>query len=308
MKWISIVFLTALMSGCTTPRLYDGEPVDKSGASLISNAYVKARIRPIGADESVEAVITDEGIWVAKGTYQVRYACLQPQQDPDSIQGYPHEKTVHVEAGYHYQVNCFDPKGQIADEMNLENIGWQDVFYHTSSEALYEVPEHIRGPGEIPTTGGGFRYEFYNDWGGNNDIQFRMDTDYQTGHLTARLDLYSGALAYLAMEAYDNGARSYDDMAKAVAPTSYKADVDNCPSLKDLYSKLRQLFVERLNNPKPARAVIFTDSPPIYRYYMGDGSDALAALYVIEDKDDLYKMTQEAMDYVKSCGTKQLKK
>jgi hypothetical protein len=308
MRWGLFVFLIIILAGCATPRLYDGEPVDKSNASLISNAYVKARIRPVGTDVSVEAAITDDGIWVSKGSYRVRYACLEPEQDPDSIQGYPHEKTIRVEAGYHYQVNCFDAKGQIKDEMNLVNIGWQDVWYHTSAEALYEVPEHVRGPGEIPATGGGFRYEFYNDWGGKNDVQFHIDTAYKDGHLTAELDLYSAPLPDLAMEAYDRGVRSYDGMTKAIAPTTYRADVDNCPSLTDFYSKLRNLFRERLNNPKPASPVIFTDSPPVYRYYMGDGSDALASLYIIEDKDELYRTTQEAMDYVKSCGTKQIKK
>jgi hypothetical protein len=307
MRWYPLAFLL-LLAGCATPRLYDGEPVDKSNASLISEAYVKGRIRPIGTDDSVEAGITGDGIWVSKGTYIVRYACLQVNQNRDDVSGYPHEKTIRIEPGYHYQLNCFDKEGQITDEMKLENIGWQDVFYHSSAEAMYDVTERLRGAGELPMTGGGFRYEFYNDWGGKDDVQFRIEAAYEDGHLRARLDLYNGALPYLAMSAYDRGVRSMDGMDKAIAPTTYEADADNCPSLNDFYSKLRQLFVARANDSKPAKPVLYLDSPDVYRYYMGDGSDAMAALYVVEGHDDLYKTTQEAIEYVKTCGTKQPKK
>lgn len=307
MRWGLLVILVAL-AGCSTPRLYDGEPIDRNNASLISAADVKAVIRPVGTDESVEARITDDGIWVSKGNFIVQYKCLQVAQDADKVLSFPHEKAIRIEAGYHYQVNCYDSKGQVGDEMKLENIGWQDVFYHSSAEAMYDVSERLRGAGELPMTGGGFRYEFYNDWGGKNDVQFRIDAAYNDGHLSAELDLYSGPLPYLAMGAYDKGIRSMDDMDKAIAPTIYEADAHNCPSLDDFYSKLRQLFIARANNSKPAKPDLYLDSPDVHRYYMGDGSDAMAALYVIDDQGDLYKTTQQAMDYVKSCGSTKQKK
>src|SRR5690242_18327163 len=98
MKKFIWIFVLATLTGCATPRLYDGEPVDRSNASLIRNAYVKALIRPVGTDQSVEARISDDGIWVSKGSFIVRYRCLQPDQDPSEIPGYPHEKTIRIEA------------------------------------------------------------------------------------------------------------------------------------------------------------------------------------------------------------------
>lgn len=305
MRWYLFAFLF-LFAGCATPRLYDGEPVDKTNASFISNAYVKAVIRPVGTDESVQAVITDDGIWVSKGSFLVRYACLDVNQDRDSVQGYPHEKTIRIEAGYHYQVNCFNREGQITEEMKLENIGWQDVWYHTAAEAGYEVAAHVRGAGETPREGNGFRYEFYNDWGFKNDVQFDIDQG-ENGRLEAKLDEYGGPVFDLAEAAYDKGVRSWQGMLDAIAPTTYVADSKACPAVTDYLQRLRTLFTARVNNPKSGPYMIYTDSPHVYRYYMGNGSDAMAALYVVEDTDELYTTTQKAIDYVKTCGTKQLK-
>ena len=299
----SLLYLMLALCGCASPRLYNAEPVDKSNASLISAAYVKALIRPAHTDKSVEARITDDGIWVSSGKFVVRYACYEPDQDVTNIHTYPYEKTIRIESGYHYQVNCFHGK----DKLTLENIGWQDVDYHTFGEAIDEVPQEVREENRF-LSGNYFRYLYYNDWGNSPEIHFEIYTDNQTKRLRARLEQYKGNLLYLTLEAYDKGARSRDAMMKAIAPTMYLADVGSCPKIHDYYAQLRKLFRERVNNPISGPEMIYTDSPDIYRYFMGNGNSAMVSLYTLEDHDALYKTTYAAIDYVKKCGNKRPEK
>jgi hypothetical protein len=301
MQKFLLFLLYAILVGCASSRLYDSEPTNKSDAAFIRATYVKALIRPAHSDKSVEARITDDGIWVSSGTFIVRYVCTDPDQDTSNIHTYPYEKTIHIEAGYRYEFACYDKK----KGATLRNIGWENVDYHTYAEALYEVPLMIRQSTELTMTMDGFRYEYYNDWGSSGDIEFKIYSDYQTHRLIAHLDQYRGSVMWLAVEAYESGVRNRDAMLKAIAPVSYEADVNTCPKIQDYYVELRRLFMARLNKPNNGPEKIYTDSPDVYRYYIGYGSDAMIGLYVLDDKDDLYKTTYAAMAYLKNCLAKQ---
>lgn len=299
-RWSICLCFALALCGCAIPRLYDAEPVDKSNASLISAAYVKALIRPIHTDKSVEARITDDGIWVSSGTFVVRYACYQPDQDVTQIHNYPYEKTIRIEAGYHYQVNCFHKKNQLT----LENIGWQDVNYHTYAEALYEVPLDIRFNGELWQSNT-FRYEYYNDWGGEGDIIFTISRDPMNGEFSADLRKYKYSVALQAMSLYDQGVRTRKDMLKDLEKTSYQGTADQCPKLQFYYDHLFDLMkAKALEFAKQGPVRIYTDSPPIYRYYFSNGPNEMMTLDIMDDKDALYKATHIAMAYVQSCGEK----
>lgn len=304
MRWIALGLLLAI-AGCTTPRLYDGEPVDKSNASLIRGQSIKALIRPVGADQSVEARITDDGIWVSKGSFVVRYMCLQADQDPTNLPpGYPHEKTIHIEAGYHYQVNCYDSKDQIGDEMKLENDSWEDVDYHTFAEALYEVPEHVRYDGGLWQENT-FRYEYYNDWGGEGDVIFTISRAPMSGEFSAELSEYKYSVANQAIALYDKGVRTEKEMESRLEKVSYVGSASECPKLQSYYDRMFGLMKAKAASLVEAGPMLlYTDSPPIYHYYFSNGPNEMLTLEIMDVKDDLYNSTQDAMSYLRTCGKK----
>ncbi len=267
---------------------------------MLSALYIKAAIRPHGADRSVEAAIIDDGTWVSAGTFDLRYTCLDPDADPSDLHSYDKQTAIHILAGYHYQVGCTADRKRLT----LENIGWQDVDYHTFAEAIYEVPEQIRWRSDLTAIAKGFAYEHYNDWGNADDVQFSIKLEHNTKLLHARLDEYKGSVMLAAGAAFEKGVRTEEAMMKALAPKVYKVSSMRCPELTNYYSKLRALFVARLVHPVKGPEKIYLDSPDVYHYYMDNGADAMVAIHVLEAHDALYKMTQEVMAYVRSCAIK----
>lgn len=294
--------LLLFLIGCTTTRLYNSEPTDKSNAAFLRAVSIKALIRPSQSDDSVQQRITDDGIWVSGGSFLVKFACLDSNQDASAVHVYPNQQILHIEAGYHYDVECSDDK----TKLNLENSAWEDFDYKTFDEAIYMVPEEIRHLDDEPTDDG-FRYLYYNDYGGSGETDFEIFTSYDTKRLTARLTLYRDSVMDLAGAAYEHGIRTKDAMMKALAPEIFIADVKSCPGLAGHLAEIRKDFDERYTQgPLPAESTeghIYTDSPPVYRYFLGKGHGATAVLTLTDEKDDLYRATYATMDYVKACGS-----
>ena len=244
--------------------------------------------------------MADDDVWVSGGMFTVRYACLVGNQKLSDVHSYPYEKTIDIVPGYRYWVECDDKSSQLV----IRNDSGSNLDYHTSEEAAYAMTEMIRHPNDTPG-GTGFGYEYYNDWAGGGDIYFQIYKNYKTKLLTGHLAEYHGSVMYLAMEAYDKGARTHDAMMKALVPDEVNADVKSCPKIQDYFNDLQKEFTDRLNQPREQeRDYIYTDSPPIYRYYLDVGSQATASLSLIVEKGALYQTTQDAMTYLKSCAAK----
>lgn len=305
MRRISVLLLVVLIAGCSTARLYSTEPADKSNAALIRAVNIKALIRPVQSDVSVRQRLSDDGIWVSGGAFLVEYACLDLNQDPSTVHVYPNIQTLHIEAGYHYDVQCSEDK----TKLELENSAWEDFDYKTFDEALYSVPAEVRHLEDEPTDEGGFRYLFYNDYGGSGETNFEIYTDYNTKRLTASLTQYRNSVMYLAIDAYNRGIRNRDAMMKALAPEKFTADVKDCPKLADQLAEVRRDFdVRYTRGPLPSESTeghLYTDSPEVYRYFLGKGHGATAVLTLTVEQNDLYRATHAVMDYVKTCGTEE---
>ena len=309
MRWY-LSALLLLLAGCagvapvSGGRIYAFEPADKSQFSTLEAGGIKAWIRPVNTDKSVEVLLATDDVWVSGGTYTILYACLTGNQELSDVHDYPHEMTVKIESGYSYWVQCDDKNSglKIWNESDIK------VDFHTSTEAvdgMFEVLRHLNyEPG-----GDGFRYSYYNDWGNANDTEFSIYTNYESKQLTAHLDLYPGSVMYLIMHAYDKGARTREAMLKAIPVDEYDADVVACPKIKTYFDELQKEFMARVNTPhEPEQDLLYTDSPPVYHYDLDIGNRVTANLALLVEQGPLYKTTQEAMDYVKTCGAKQLKK
>lgn len=309
MKRIYFLILALLLAGCAnvepepTSRIYDSEPADKVNTATLEPGGIKGWIRPLHADHSVEVLLANDDVWVSGGMFTVLYACLTGNQTLDSVHSYPHEETINIAPGYRYWVEC----DENSSKLKIWNDSASRLDFHTSSEAAYIVTDMIRHPKDTPG-GTGFGYSYYNDWGGADDIDFQIYKNYETKLLTAHLAQYHGSVMYLAMEAYDKGARTRDAMMKALAPNEFDADVKSCPKLQDYFDELQKEFTVRANKPREQeKDYIYTDSPPIYHYYLDIGNDATVSLSLLDEKGALYQTTQDAMTYLKSCSAKDKK-
>lgn len=300
--WIAVVPLFALLAACAsvgpapTSRIYASEPTDKDNTATLESGGIKGYIRPLNADRSVETFLGDDNVWVSGGMFTVRFACLTGNQRLDDVHSYPHEETINIAPGYVYWMQCDDSNSHL----RISNDTASKMDYQTYGQAIEKVPSEVRdleSPGDD-----GFRYLYYNDWGNDDDVNFEIYTDHDTRRLVAHLTQYHGSVMYLAGGAFNRGVRTHDAMMKALAPVEYRSDALSCPKLPDYYGKLQELFMARVNRPeKTGRGRIYTDSPPIYRYYLGKGDGATASLFVLDEHDALYDTTQEAIGYLKGC-------
>ena len=290
------------MVGCASSRLYYGEPVDKTNAAFVRGVFIKGFIRASQADESTRLHIDADGLWTTSGNFLVEYACLDSTEDATKVHTYPNQQTIHVEAGYHYDVECNDEKTKLI----LSNSAWEDFDYQSFGQAISEVMAKVRHLDDEPTDG--FRYLYYNDWGGSKETNFEIYTDYNTKRLTATLTQYPTSVMYLAGEAYNRGIRKEDAMMKALKAEEFTADVADCPLLADHYAKISKAFDTRYTDgPLPSESTegqMYLDSPPVYRYFLGKSHEATAVLTTTVEEGALYQATQTAMDYVKTCGKK----
>jgi len=300
----SYLILPLVLVGCAsagagpTGRIYASEPVDKTNTATLEPGGIKAWIRPLNTDKSVEVLLASDDVWVSGGTYTIRYACLTNNQELHDVHDYPHETTVKIEPGYSYWVQCDDKDSGL----NIWNENDVKIDFHTSSEAvagMFEVLRHLNyEPG-----GDGFQYSYYNDWGNADDTEFAIYTNHESKQLTAHLDVYRGSVMYLVMHAYDKGARTREAMLKAIPRDEYDADVVGCPKIQGYFDELKKEFMARVNTPhEPEQDFIYTDSPPVYHYDLDIGNRVTANLSLLVEQGALYKTTQEAMDYIKSCG------
>lgn len=309
MRWIVLVVLSFL-TGCAqvgagpTGRIFASEPADKSNTATLEPGGIKAWIRPLNTDKSVEVLLADDDVWVSGGKYTVIYACLTGNQNLSDVHDYPHEETITIEPGYRYWVECDDKN----TSLKIWNDSASEIDFHTSSEAvagMFEVLRHLNyEPG-----GDGFRYSYYNDWGGSKESEFLIYVNHDTKRLTAHLDEYKTSVMYLVMDVYEKGARTRDAMLKAIPRDEYDADVDRCPKIQGYFDELKKEFMARVNTPhEPEQDFLYTDSPPVYHFYLDIGNRVTANLSFLVEQGALYQTTQEAMDYVKTCGTKQANK
>lgn len=309
MRWY-LFTLPLLLAGCTSVapvsggHIYASEPGDKSSYATLAAGGLKAWIRPLNTDKSVQVLLATDDVWVSGGTYVVRYACLTGNEKFNDVHDYPHETTVKIEPGYSYWVQCDDKDV----DLKIWNESDIKVDFHTSSEAvagMFEVLRHLNyGPG-----GDGFRYSYYNDWGGSKESDFQIYIDRNTKRLTARLNEYPSSVLYLVTEAYDNGARTREAIEKVIPRDEYDADAMRCPKIQGYFDELKKEFMARVNTPhEPDEDFLYTDSPPVYHFYLDIGNQVTANLSFLVEKGALYQSTQEAIDYLKTCGTKQSQK
>lgn len=168
--------------------------------------------------------------------------------------------------------------------------------------AQQQISERIRIPGDLSKPG--FRYDYYDDWSGKEDVVFELAPDAAGGRLQANLTVYTPSVFFQVGDIYKTGIRSEAGIIAHLHDERYQADEARCPELPRRFDDLYREMKYQAGQLPQRGAAAFRESAPVFRYYFR-AADMSLNLDVARGEGPLYRLTEDTVSYVRRCGVKE---
>ncbi|NVJ61513.1 MAG: hypothetical protein HWE27_14040 [Gammaproteobacteria bacterium] len=176
---------------------------------------------------------------------------------------------------------------------------YRDADYESFLELYHELEDDVTGDKNIPQLGFMFLYKGPTGW---SNAEYRFTVNIEKNYSVELIEL-SKQSGHQAMDMWQSGVRTRDEMRARLDMTRIRTNATNCTIVPELLKDLWQSVTTYASGFKADEIKrIILDGGYSFNFYLTDGDYNTLKFSVVDKDHPLTKKALEFIEQIKSCN------